>query len=129
MTSVIGRAVLFAADSAPRYHVYALQHRMGRLQTGSGIVIACYSYHLHISIVGRYIAQETVVQPHSLGRRIGGVENVSGYQQQVDLPLAYDTPQIAQEYLMLADAVVTEKGLSQMPVGRMDEFYHGTIGA
>ena len=66
--------------------------------------------------------QETIETTLRPGGRVRHVEHIAGDQQDIRLPFHQKICQKTEKSLVLRLPVVAEKGLAQMPVGRMDKF-------
>ena len=73
-------------------------------------------------VVGGDLAQEMVIHALRFGGRVGTVEYIACQEEQVYVALFYLSFQPFQEVEMLGTAVVFVKGLTQMPVGGMEDF-------
>lgn len=70
-----------------------------------------------------YPGEELVILGLRFDGRIGLIENVACHQQSVSLALNQGVEQPVEKDLMLGVAVMAFQGLSQMPVGSVDEFH------
>ena len=85
-------------------------------------MVAGDDHDLQARIQAIRLPQETIETALRPRRRVRHVEHVAGDQQDIRLPLHQKICQKTEESIVLRLPVVAEKGLAQMPVGRMDKF-------
>ena len=101
------------------FRPHSLQQRQRSFQACCRIMVAGNNDNLQIRILRCHPINKLIIHALGCSGRVGNIKNISGYNQCINLFLTNFFCQPIQEYLMFSRAIISKKGLSQMPVGSM----------
>ena len=109
-------------------HRESRQDRSRRLEPRRRVVVAGHDDDLQAPAPAARVGQEAVPAGQRRGGRVGPLEDVAADEKGVDALLLEEVEEPVEERPVLRLAVPVVEGMAQVPVGRVDDPHHSSVG-